>query len=162
MRGIHQIGLALRLTLLLALSVPCLAQASGDNVLTNADIVKMMKAGLPESIIVREIHMARSRLATTPAALIQLKKQGATERILDAVLDTQSGPENYSLEQPAALDIRAQPAAPHSYRLPSFEADLRVNARKREKIAVGQNHIKVEQSGVPVFSLKWQAPDSSK
>src|SRR5271157_436530 len=83
----------LQLTLLLAfsLALPLLAQAPADNVLTNADVAKMVKAGIPESIIVREIQMSRTEFGTSPAALIELKKQGASERVLGAVLDSRSG-----------------------------------------------------------------------
>jgi hypothetical protein len=162
MRGVHQIRLALLLTCLVALSAACFAQASSDGALTNADIVKMMKAGLPEGIIVREIRIAGGGLATTPEALIQLKKQGASERILGAALDAQGGPENYAGERAAAMDVTAQSAAIHAHHMPSFEANLRVNAKKREKVSVGKNQIKVEQSGVPVFSLKWKDPNPGK
>ena len=58
MRGTRLLQLAFLLAFLLAL--PLVAQAPTDNVLTNADIVKMMKAGLPESIILREIQMSRT------------------------------------------------------------------------------------------------------
>ncbi len=71
MRGARLLQLTVLLTFLLAL--PLLAQAPTDNVLTNADIVKMMKAGLPESIILREIQMSNTDFATSPAALIELK-----------------------------------------------------------------------------------------
>ena len=74
MRGARLLQLAFLLAFLLAL--PLLAQAPTDNVLTNADIVKMMKAGVPESIILREIQMSNTDFATSPAALIELKKQG--------------------------------------------------------------------------------------
>ena len=84
MRGARLLQLNVLLTLLLA--VPLLAQAPTDQALTNADIVKMMKAGLPESVILREIQMSNTDFATSPAALIQLRKQGASERILHAVL----------------------------------------------------------------------------
>ena len=162
MRSTYQLRFALVLMFVVAFAASCLAQAAGDAGLTNADIVKMMKAGIPESIIVREIRMSGAQLSTTPSALIQLKKQGASEGILSAVLDSQSGPDNYSAEPTAAVDVTTQAAILRSHHLPTFEADLRLNSKQREKISVGQNHIKVEQSGVPVFSLKWKTPDSSK
>src|ERR1035441_5603812 len=67
MRGVRLLKLTVLLALLLGL--PLLAQAPTGNVLTNADIVKMMKAGLPESIILREIQMSRTDFATSPSAL---------------------------------------------------------------------------------------------
>ena len=68
--------------LIFLLALPIFAQAPTDNVLTNADIVKMVKAGLPESIIVREIQASRTNFGTSPTSLIELKKQGASEKIL--------------------------------------------------------------------------------
>lgn len=58
--------------------------------LTNADIVTMIKAGLPESTIVLSIQQSPSNFDTSPDALIQLKNQGATAKILDSILQAQS------------------------------------------------------------------------
>jgi hypothetical protein len=145
------------LALLLTLSVPFSGQTPTDNALTNADVVKMVKAGVPEGIIVREIQMSRTDLGTSPAALIDLKKNGASEKILGAVLDSQSRPSNVVSETPTRGSIPKQFASSRPQHLPSFEANVRLNSTKQEKISVGQNHIKVEQSGIPVFSLKWKA-----
>ena len=154
MRGTRLLHLAFLLAFLLAL--PLVAQAPTDNVLTNADIVKMMKAGLPESIILREIRMSNTDFATSPAALIELKKQGASERILGAVLDSRIGPSRSEPESPATPRIIAQAATPGLHHMPSFEADLRINSTANGKLSMGHNQIKVERSGVPVFSLKWK------
>ena|SRR5664279_3881861 len=165
MPGTHRLRLTFLLCCVLTLPVACLAQAATDYALTNADIAKMAKAGLPESIILREIQISRNAFSTSPAALIQLKKQGASERILGAILDSQGGGPGYTgpgyaSEPPANVDITAQSAALRMHHMPSFEADVRVNAKTHEKVSVGQNHIKVEQSGVPVFSLNWKDPNS--
>ena len=156
MRSASSIRLTLVLACLLAVPAACFAQSSTDGAITNADIVKMMRAGLPESIIVREIRLSPAPLTATPTALIQLKKQGATEAILDAVLDSQGGP--------AAPEPYASAAVygAHRPRLPSFEADLRVKSNKHEKVSVGQNHISVQQSGVPLFSLTWKQTAPNK
>ncbi len=154
----------LQLIVLLALSVTLPAASPAqttDAVLTNADIVKMVKAGLPESIIVREIQMSRTDFGTSPAALIELKKQGASEGILGAVLDSRMGPARTESTPLPATHLAAQSGASGPHHLPSFEADLRVNPTKHEKISVGHNQIKVVQSGVPLFSLKWKEPKNS-
>ena len=133
--------------------------------LTNADIVKMIKAGLPESIIVREIQMSRTDCGTSPAALIELKKQGATERILGAVLDSRMGTGRSEPESRATPRIVAQAAAPGLHHMPSFEADMRINPTVNGKLSMGHNQIKVERSGVPLFSVKWKEiknPSSGK
>lgn len=152
MRGAYRIRFVVLLTGLLVLSIACLAQAPGNG-LTNADIVKMMRAGLPESIIVREIHQSGGFLNTSPDALIQLKKLGASERILSAVLDSHSGPEPYPRYEGAG------PSHPH---MPSFQADVRVKSKKPATISVGHNHVAVAKDGAPVFSVTWQNLDGSK
>src|ERR1017187_7801465 len=128
-----------------SLAIPLVAQAPTDNVLTNADIVKMMKAGLPESIILREIQMSRTDFATSPSALIELKKQGASERVLGAVLDSRMGPSRSEPESRATPRVVAQASAPGLHHLPSFEADMRINPRVNGKLSMGHSQIKVER-----------------
>ena len=150
MRGNSLFRFALALIVLAGFSALCFAQAAEDGAITNADVVKMIRAGLPESVIVREIRMSRAPLAATPAAMIQLKKSGASEGILNAVLDSQGGPP--VPDAYATSSIYGE----HRPHLPSFEADLRVKPNKHERVSVGQNHISVQQSGEPLFSLTWK------
>jgi hypothetical protein len=145
----------------LAFSLSCLAQAEQAGILSNADVARMVKAGLPESIILRKIQMSGTDFSTTPAALIQLKKQGASERVLGAVLDSRGAQGSYP-EPPTNVEVTAQGVGLHLHRMPSFEADLQVNAKTRDKVTVGKNHIEVKQAGVPVFSLKWRVPNQGK
>jgi hypothetical protein len=152
--------LHLTFLVLLWLVLPVAAQAPTDNVLTNADIVKMVKAGLPENIIVREIQMSRTDFGTSPSALIELKKQGASEGVLGAVLDSRMGASQPRSEPPPESHLVAQSAAPGSHHLSSFQADVRINPKVNGKVSMGHNQIKVERSGVPVFSLKWKETKS--
>jgi hypothetical protein len=154
MRGARLLQLTVLLTFLLAL--PGLAQAPTAQVLTNADIVKMMKAGLPESVILREIQMSNTDFATSPAALIELKKQGASERILGAVLDSRMGATQPEPEPRATPRVVAQVAAPGLHHLPTVEADMRMNSTANGHLSMGHNHIQVEHSGVPLFTLEWK------
>jgi hypothetical protein len=156
MRSVDRMGLIRLLTCLLALSVVCVAQAPGNGALTNADIVKMMRAGLPESIIVREIRQSGGSLNTSPDALIQLKKLGASERILSAVLDSHAGPEP---PEPYAMSGGYGASHPH---MPSFQADVRVKSNKQATISVGHNHVAVQKGGAPVFSVTWENTEPSK
>ena len=71
----------------------------------------MVKAGVPESIVVREIQMSQTDFGTSPAALIELRKQGASERVLGAVLDSRMGAGSAQSEPLAAPHVSAQPAA---------------------------------------------------
>ena len=155
MRGARLVQLTVLLIFFLALPVQFLAQAAADNALTNADIVRMMKAGIPESVIVRKIQVSQPAFGTSANDLIELKNQGASERILGAMLDSRSGAGPASSEAPLPAYIPAKSAAAGLHHLPTFEAAVKVNS-KTDKISVGKNQIKVEQAGVQVFSLKWK------
>ena len=63
------------------------AQASAQGKpLTNADIVEMTKAGLPENTIVLAIEKGPAQFDTSPQALIQLKNNGVSTATLDAMI----------------------------------------------------------------------------
>lgn len=142
--------------LMFLLVLPIFAQAPTDYALTNADIVKMVKAGLPENIIVREIQASRTNFGTSPSALIELKKQGASEKILGAVLDSRMGTSTPEPEARATPRVVAQAAAPGLHHMPSFEADMRINPAVNGKLSMTHNQIKLERAGVPLFTLKWK------
>ena len=55
--------------------------------LVNADIVKMVKAGLDENTIVLAIRNKPSSFETSPEDLIRLKQQGVTQAVLKAMLN---------------------------------------------------------------------------
>jgi hypothetical protein len=155
MRGARLVQLTVLLIFSLVLPVQFLAQTPTNNALTNADIVRMMKAGIPESVIVRKIQVSQPDFSTSANDLIELKNHGASERVLGAVLDRGSGTGQSPSEPPPAAHIPAKSAAAGLHHLPTFEAAVKLNS-KTEKILVGKNHIKVEQAGVPVFTLKWK------
>ena len=60
--------------------------------LVNADIVKMVKAGLAEDTIVLAIQNKPSAFDTSPEELIHLKEQGVPQGILNAMLNASSPP----------------------------------------------------------------------
>jgi len=156
MRGTRLLQLSFLLAL--SLTLPLLAQAPTDNALTNADVARMVKAGIPDSIIEREIQMSRTNFGTSPAALIELKNQGASERVLGSVLDSRMGASRLQAEPLPAPQVPAQSAAPGRHGLPTFEAKMKFNSTTNGKISMSHNQIKVERSGVPLFSLKWKEP----
>jgi len=53
---------------------------------TNNDVVKMVHAGLPESTIVLSLESNDTDLDTSPQALIELKDQGVSPKVMDAML----------------------------------------------------------------------------
>jgi hypothetical protein len=145
----------LLITFSLLLSFPLLAQTAAEHPLTNADIVKMMKAGLPESIIVRAIQTSQTNFQTDAGSLIDLQRRGASEGILGSVLDSRSGggqPMTGAL--PFANGQGHSVAAPHH--LPNFQADLKIKSHSLAKISMKENQIKVDKAGSPLFELKWK------
>ncbi len=73
--------------LLFAVSVGFSSGQNEERPLTNDDVIKMIKANLPESTIVLTIKQVQSsRFDTSPDALIKLKEEGAGTKILEAIV----------------------------------------------------------------------------
>ena len=70
--------------------------------LANADVVGMVKAGLAESTVVLAIEQSPCKFDTSPAALIELKNQGVSPAVLEAMLRA-GEPARASSEQPSAV-----------------------------------------------------------
>ncbi|MGI8470517.1 MAG: hypothetical protein ACR2N3_18930 [Pyrinomonadaceae bacterium] len=60
------------------------------NTMTNTDVVEMVKAGLPENTIVLAIQQSEPNFDTSTKALIELKKQGVSQKVLEAMLQPQA------------------------------------------------------------------------
>src|ERR1051325_10997901 len=60
--------------------------AEPEKPLTNADVIKMIKAELKEETIVLAIQKHASDFDTSVDGLIALKKEGASQKVLDAML----------------------------------------------------------------------------
>src|SRR5262245_16630824 len=60
--------------------------------LTNDDVVKMISGGLSEATIIQVIHKGPTDFDTSPDALIKLKENGASPRIIEAMLGPVSSP----------------------------------------------------------------------
>ena len=72
------------------------AAVAQTKTLTNADVVEMLRAELPESTIVLSIQQSKTDFDLSPDGLIKLKKDGATQSVLDAMLrSSPAGPGTY-------------------------------------------------------------------
>ena len=80
------------MTLLLAGSTAQAQQAISR--LTNCDVVKLIKAELPDTTIVHVIQQSATAFDTSPEALGELRQRGASQAILDGVVKS-------AAEQPA-------------------------------------------------------------
>jgi hypothetical protein len=68
-----------------ALPVHTFAQQA-QQILTNADIVKMMKSGIADETIILVIQKTPNKFDTSPDALIELRKAGVSDAVIRAVL----------------------------------------------------------------------------
>jgi hypothetical protein len=70
----------------LALVCPAVTARQQKKALTNADVVAMVKAGLPENTVVLAIQQGPTDFDISAQALIQLKNQGVSPKVLDAMI----------------------------------------------------------------------------
>ena len=75
--------------------------ASAQETLTNDSIVKMVKAGLGESLIVTMIQNQPGKYTVTPDDLVKLKEQGVSEKVLAALVNKGAGSAAASSSAPA-------------------------------------------------------------
>ncbi len=62
---------------------------AGKKPITNADVVKMVKAGLSENTIILAIQKGSPQFDLLPDSLISLKEQGVSQKIMDTMLNAQ-------------------------------------------------------------------------
>ena len=70
----------------------------------NAEVLKLLRAGMPESVVLDKIHATTAKFDTSADALIVLKQAGATEAELKAILAPPSA------ATPAAAPSTAEPS----------------------------------------------------
>ena len=156
MRGTGSTQIFVFLGTLAVLAIPTGAQNQAVVPLTNSDVVKMVKAGIPESVIVREIQVAEPNFNTTPDALISLKHQHVPDRVLGAIVDSQTGARMAQPEPPPTVYVEGPAFPAHSHRLPNVDAVFRIDSKTTGKVQIRANQIKVEKAGIPLFSVKWK------
>lgn len=156
MRGTGSTRILLSLGTLAVLAIPTLAQNQATVRLTNSDVVKMVNAGIPESVIVREIQVAEPNFNISPDALVSLKHKHVPDSVLGAIVDTQTGARIVQPEPPPAVYGAAPGFPAHSHRLPNIDAAFRIDSKTSGKVEVRANQIKVEKAGIPLFSVKWK------
>src|SRR5215469_14709166 len=70
--------------------VPATVAQERQHLLTNQDVIDMVQSGLQESTVVAAIRANSTNFDVSAAALIKLKKVGATQRIMDTMLAAES------------------------------------------------------------------------
>src|SRR5689334_13543335 len=111
----HRFPLSLSLLLLiLSAAAPASArQAAPQPKMTNADLVKLVQAGVPESAIIASIHSSAPAFDLSSDGLVALHKAGVTQGELEAAIAASSA--SHPATAPAATPAPAAsaPAATH-------------------------------------------------
>ena len=84
--AIKRVAAVLILSLLFSLPAVAMAQQNGEAPLTNASVIKLVRAGFKEKTLITIIHSRPVRFDLSPDRLIELKKNGVTERVILAML----------------------------------------------------------------------------
>ena len=83
----RNVASAIAVCLLLCTGFTAVARAQeGGQALTNADVVKMVEGGLPESVVVSAIQSSPGKYDISPDGLIALHKAGVTQHEMDAIM----------------------------------------------------------------------------
>jgi hypothetical protein len=76
-----------------ACALPTIAQqAQTAKPLTNLDVTRMVKAGLPESVVLQTIQSSPGKYDVSPNGLISLQKAGVTQNEMNAMLAVANAP----------------------------------------------------------------------
>ena len=99
------------LFLILAAAAPASAwQAAPQPTMTNADLVKLVQAGVPESAIIASIHSSAPAFDLSSDGIVALHKAGVTQGELEAAIAASSAA--HPATAPAAQAAAPAPAAP--------------------------------------------------
>src|SRR5215207_2941217 len=79
-------GIAPAALVLCAVLAPCARAQSAEAPLTNAAVVKLVRAGFSEKAVVAIIRSRPTRFDLSPDRLIELKKSRVTEKVILAML----------------------------------------------------------------------------
>ena len=92
-------SVSLALILALIVSAAALAQTSqSQKTLTNASVVKLVKAGFKEKTIIQIINSRMPNFELSPERMIELKRNGVSEKVIIAMLARQEGMEPFDDE----------------------------------------------------------------
>ncbi|MDY0745047.1 hypothetical protein SNE35_11035 [Paucibacter sp. R3-3] len=112
---------------LLGLAAPTASAAT----LTNNDVLKLLDAGMPESVIIQSITSASStKFDTSADALIKLKDKGASAAVLQAVLNPKAAAAAAAPARTSGGGSTATPAAAAAGGLNPEEVQLVVNGQE--------------------------------
>lgn len=145
----------------LVLALTILGAAAGQQPLTNEEIIKMVKSGLGEDIIVTVIDRQPGTLSTTADDLIRLKQAGATDKVLAAML-RKTGAQSAT---PATTNAAAPSSAPDASVPKSRDVSDLINGYGAERgrahesgPASGPQEAGAANGGTNIFFRTWHDP----
>ncbi|HLM03077.1 MAG TPA: hypothetical protein VK400_18645 [Pyrinomonadaceae bacterium] len=87
--------------------------AQQGEILTNAEIVEMARAGLGKQIILQKIASTDGNFDISAKALIELKKAGVEDEVIQGLIEkSRAAPVNIANRQPQAVSTQSQPSTP--------------------------------------------------
>jgi len=87
--------------------------AAASTAMTNADVVKLVKAGIGDDVVISAIRGAKERkFALGADALVQLKTDGVSDRIIGVMLDPTAAPAAAAAASPAPAPAPNTPPPP--------------------------------------------------
>lgn len=81
----------IKLLLSLVAAIGCLSLATAQEPLTNDSVIKMVKAGLSEDVIISMVRTQPAKYTLTPDQLIALKSAGVPDKIVAVMVDKSAG-----------------------------------------------------------------------
>ena len=102
-------------------AVPATPQAA---VLTNADVLMMLKMGLSSEVIIAKIKVSNCSFDTSPTALQELKNANASDALIMAMLSP-TAPAATAAPQPAGVEVKVPDGTP-------LEIELQSNVTSKE------------------------------
>jgi len=113
--------------------------SSAQEVLTNDAVIKMVKAGLAESIIIQKVRTSQKKFDTSTDGLIRLKSAGVSDKVIEAMVGG----------APPAQTAAAPPPPPAAPAAPAGPTIAHVvgGAQKPLKSVIGSAEFSVEPFG---------------
>jgi hypothetical protein len=114
----------------MAVAVP----ASGQSKLTTQDVIKMVKAGLPESVVIATIRASGAAFDLGASAIIELHKSGVSAKIIEAMVETSKK----RGEAPKEVSAKPPPAPSEADRARRAEKERQRRAAEEDRRAEGR------------------------
>ena len=94
-----RVVLVLVLVAAVSLSLPG-ATSLAQEVLTNDSVVQMIKAGLPEAVVIAKIKSTATKFDLQTDSLVKLKKDGVSDKVLEAMVGAGQGSSTTAMPAP--------------------------------------------------------------